>query len=102
MYRKHAFITLAATLAVAGCGREEPVADAEAPEVDGSPVALELAGSPAAAEQATSQITDEYMRDIIVEISDDSYEGRGPGSVGQTAWRSRDTRFLGARSVKFA
>ena len=40
-----------------------------------------------AAEQATQEITAEYMRDIIVEISDDKYEGRGPGSRGDVAAR---------------
>lgn len=35
-----------------------------------------------AAEDAALQIDGEYMREIIVEISDDSYEGRGPGSQG--------------------
>ena len=34
------------------------------------------------AEQAALQIQDEYMRGIIQEISQDSYEGRGPGSRG--------------------
>jgi Peptidase family M28 len=34
------------------------------------------------AEQATLQIQDDYMRGIIQEISQDSYEGRGPGSRG--------------------
>ncbi|RLA27790.1 MAG: peptidase M28, partial [Gammaproteobacteria bacterium] len=40
-----------------------------------------------AAEQATQEITAEFMRDIIVEISDDKYEGRGPGSRGDVAAR---------------
>jgi hypothetical protein len=34
------------------------------------------------AQQAALQIEDEYMRGIIKEISQDSYEGRGPGSRG--------------------
>ena len=35
-----------------------------------------------AAEQAVLEIEDQYMREIIKEISLDSYEGRGPGSRG--------------------
>jgi hypothetical protein len=31
---------------------------------------------------AVDQITDEYMREIIAEISSDAYEGRGPASAG--------------------
>ncbi len=40
-----------------------------------------------AAEQATAEITAEYMRSLIIEISDDKYEGRGPGSRGDVAAR---------------
>ena len=40
-----------------------------------------------AAEKATQEITAEFMRDIIIEISDDKYEGRGPGSRGDVAAR---------------
>ena len=36
----------------------------------------------AVAEKAALQIEDAYMREIIKEISQDSYEGRGPGSRG--------------------
>jgi len=45
-------------------------------------VALELAGGNPAAEAAVKTITADYMREIIKEISDDRYEGRGPGSAG--------------------
>ena len=38
-------------------------------------------GNPAA-EEAALQIQGEYMRGIVAEISDDRYEGRGPGSRG--------------------
>ena len=40
------------------------------------------------AEAATAEITDPYMRDIIRELSDDKYEGRGPGSRGDAAARA--------------
>ncbi len=52
-----------------------------------SPVAVEAAGGNPAAERASKQITDDYMRGIIVEISDDRYEGRGPGTAGDVAAR---------------
>ena len=75
---------LAAFLLVtlAACGK---------PESASAPVAAE---SPAVGERSDSQaldavelITADYMREIIVEISDDRYEGRGPGTAGDTAAR---------------
>jgi len=38
-------------------------------------------------EAAASQISADYLRQIVVEISDDKYEGRGPGSQGDVAVR---------------
>ena len=83
MYRQHALFIAAFLIALSGCSREEPAADAgpESAETS-SPVALGLSGSSAAAEEASRQIQGDFMRDIIIEISDDSYEGRGPGSAG--------------------
>ncbi len=43
--------------------------------------------SDATAEQAALQIDGEYMRGIVKEISDDKYEGRGPGTRGDDAAR---------------
>jgi len=42
----------------------------------------------AVAEKAALQIEDAYMREIIKEISQDSYEGRGPGSRGDVKARN--------------
>ncbi|MCO4810182.1 MAG: M28 family peptidase [Gammaproteobacteria bacterium] len=47
-----------------------------------SAVIVEAAGGNPMAEQASKEITGDYMRGIVVEISDDRYEGRGPGSEG--------------------
>lgn len=58
----------------------------EAAETTTAMVAEAAGGNPAA-EQATREITDDYMRGIVVEISDDRYEGRGPGSSGDEAAR---------------
>jgi Zn-dependent M28 family amino/carboxypeptidase len=68
---------------LAGCGQkaaEEP--RAPAPAESSSPVALDLAGGNPAAEAAVATLSADYMRGIIREISDDRYEGRGPGSAG--------------------
>ena len=73
-----------ALLSLAGCGGdagEDATTTAAAPTA-GSPVAVEVAGGNPAAESAALEITDDYMRGIIAEISDDRYEGRGPGSRG--------------------
>jgi Zn-dependent M28 family amino/carboxypeptidase len=58
-----------------------------------SPIAVEAAGGNPAAELASQQIKGDYMRGIIVEISDDRYEGRGPGSAGDEMTR----RYLAGR-----
>ena len=67
-------LTIISAFAVAGCGGK----DAGEPSVQddaasASPVAVEVAGGNPAAEQAALEITDPYMREIIAEISDDSY-----------------------------
>ena len=43
-------------------------------------------GAPSA-QTASQEITAEMMRDIVRELSDDKYEGRGPGSRGDAAAR---------------
>jgi len=72
-----------ALFCIAACGGSdapgEPASAAATPPVAES---INLA-----AEKATGEITAEYMRGIIVEISDDKYEGRGPGSRGDVAAR---------------
>jgi len=81
---------LAALLLLAACGGDDAAETAmPAPETtpgpeagSGSPAAVAVSGGNPAAEQAADEITADYMRDIIVEISDDRYEGRGPGSRG--------------------
>ncbi|MEE4162549.1 MAG: M28 family peptidase, partial [Woeseiaceae bacterium] len=68
---------------LAGCGQKTTdEAQAPAPTESSSPVALDLAGGNPAAEAAVATISADYMRGIIREISDDRYEGRGPGSAG--------------------
>ncbi len=70
------------SLALAACSQSEPPADELAA------VASDSAGSEnTAAEAAAAQITGEYMRKIVKEISHDKYEGRGPGSRGNVAAR---------------
>ena len=63
------------------CSKQEPTAEPEAP-------ATEAEGGNQAALQASLQIEDENMRGIIKEISQDSYEGRGPGSRGDEKTRT--------------
>ena len=99
MYRQHALFFAAFLIALAGCGREAPDAEPDVAE-SSSPVALELSGGNAAAEQAATQIQGDYMRDIIIEISDDSYEGRGPGSAGDEKarkWLAAEMAAIGLR-----
>ena len=61
------------------CSKQEAATEAE-------PMAAE--GGNEAALHASLQIESEYMRGIIKEISQDSYEGRGPGSRGDDKTRT--------------
>lgn len=76
-------------VAVAACGKEQPAQPAAEVETElASPVAVAAGGGNPVAEKASLQITDEYMRGIVVEISSDAYEGRGPGSQGDVKTRN--------------
>ena len=75
---------LLAMAALAACGGEEPPA---APPAE--PAASETpADSGTAAGDATREVTADLMREYVVELSDDKYEGRGPGSAGDVAARA--------------
>ena len=68
-------------LSVVACGRGQQQNDA-APASDES-----AANAQSPAEVAAREITADVMREYIVELSDDKYEGRGPGSPGDAAAR---------------
>ena len=81
-------LCLAAVLAgLAGCSAEEPATETIEAALS-TPIAVEMSGGNPAAEEALEQITDEYMREIIAEISGDAYEGRGPGAAGDEKTRA--------------
>ena len=93
MNLKYVFLPTLIVFASA-CSKEEPTEPApDAVTELSSPVAVEVSGGNPAAETASNAITGDYMREIIVEISDDSYEGRGPGSRGDVKARN----YLAAR-----
>ena len=75
---------------LAACSTEEaPQDDAVAETAEStSEAVIEVAGGNPTAEQASKEITGDYLRGIVVEISDDRYEGRGPGSQGDDATRA--------------
>ena len=75
---------------LAACSTEEaPQDDAVAKTAEAtSEAVIEVAGGNPTAEQASKEITGDYLRGIVVEISDDRYEGRGPGSQGDDATRA--------------
>ena len=79
---KNSIVTLLAISVLAACGGSGSDAGPEAPAELSSPVAVELSGGNPEAEAATALVDGEYMRAIVKEISDDRYEGRGPGSRG--------------------
>ena len=92
------FLLFSVVVFVAACGKTEqqqPTTETGAAE---SPVALQLAGGNPAALAATKQIDGEFMRRIVKEISDDRYEGRGPGSAGDKMardWLIKDMQAIG-------
>ena len=93
-FNKINVLSLLVLVSLAACGKPEK---APAPAVTDSGDTAVSAGSPA--EQASAQITADYMRDIIVEISDDKYEGRGPGSTGDAAARKYLAGQMGAMGI---
>ncbi|MBT8080871.1 MAG: M28 family peptidase [Gammaproteobacteria bacterium] len=82
--------SIALLLGLAACTADEEAQETAAEELaaSASPAAVSVAGGNPAAETASGQITDAYMREIVVEISDDRYEGRGPGTPGDEMARA--------------
>jgi len=79
-------IALFAASLVACGGDKAPQEEAAAESAEA--VAVAATGGNPTAEQASKEITGDYMRGIVVEISDDRYEGRGPGSAGDEMART--------------
>ena len=74
---------------LAACsGEKAPQDEAVAQSEDAAVEVADEAGPNLTAEQASKEITGDYMRSIVVEISDDRYEGRGPGSEGDAMARA--------------
>lgn len=72
--------TLALTLVLAGCGRQEPAA---APAVESSaPAPVEILDFDRLGSLAASVITEDALRRVVAEIASDRYQGRGPASPG--------------------
>ncbi len=85
---KRTFAIFAIAFLIAACGREAPdTAPADTAATLSFPVAVEASGGNPAAEAAAREISADYMREIVREIADDKYEGRGPGSRGDVAAR---------------
>lgn len=76
------YLAVLFSITLAGCSRSEPPAN------ESAVVTSDSAGAGnTAAEAAAAQISGEFMRKIVKEISQDKYEGRGPGSRGDVAAR---------------
>ncbi len=79
--KQYSVISLvAAGMFLFGCGDNNAGTEPDTSVAD-------TAAASSSAEQAALQIQDDYMRGIIQEISQDSYEGRGPGSRGDDKTR---------------
>ena len=76
------YLAVLFSLALAACSQSEP------PATEPTAVVSDSAGAGnTAAEAAAERISGEFMRKIVKEISQDKYEGRGPGSRGDVAAR---------------
>ncbi len=91
-YLKHLICGFLCAFAIAACGGGEAPSEpatsepaAASGQDTGSTAGVE--GNPAA-EQAATEISADYLRDHIIELSDDKYEGRGPGSEGDRMARA--------------
>jgi len=67
--------------AIAGCSKQESIEATSAAETNESATVATSDERPDA-EDAARQIQGDFMRGIVAEISDDRYEGRGPGTRG--------------------
>ena len=63
-------------VSLAACGPAEPPSPPEQPE------AFEPTTTALALQRVTEDISGTYLREVITEIADDRYAGRGPGSEG--------------------
>ena len=80
MKKSSALIVLLSCTLLFACSKQETAVEPQAA------VAEAEVGNEAAL-QAAQLIESDYMREIIKEISQDSYEGRGPGSRGDVKAR---------------
>lgn len=78
MLTNRILIVLVASVLLAACGRQRPVVPSASSAAE--PFTAE-------AETAARAITVEAIRDVVHELADDSYEGRGPGTAGDVAAR---------------
>ena len=74
--------------ACSGDNAQQDEGGVDANSADAAHLAADSATGALTAEEASQQITGDYMRGIVVEISDDRYEGRGPGSQGDEMARA--------------
>ncbi len=88
MSRRFSFLLLSMSVLAACGGGDAPVSQA--------PEAGEPDGGRSVAHEAIDEITADLMREYVIEISDDKYEGRGPGSRGDAAAR----RYLAERMAE--
>jgi len=73
-------------MALTGCSQQDAPPDSTVDTLASAPAVATIVEDPAA-RKAALLINEDYMRGVVAEISDDRYEGRGPGSRGDDAAR---------------
>ncbi|MDH3266837.1 MAG: hypothetical protein OEM25_07725, partial [Gammaproteobacteria bacterium] len=84
--RTNRYIGLVCLVLVVACTADKPPGD-DTGTRGTPPTTAEAIDSQAAAERAAQLITEEFIREIVVELAHDRYEGRGPASAGDVAAR---------------
>ena len=76
------WLSLVLLVTLAACNKSDSPS-----AIDSGQTASSTNSGPSAAEVAAAEINADYIREIIVEISDDKYAGRSPGTPGDAAAR---------------
>jgi Zn-dependent M28 family amino/carboxypeptidase len=87
---KRRFVPWLCCLALAACAKDAPPPEHPTPSPSPEPAAASAPAAPYSPEaaRAAEQITGEFIRGHIAKLSEDAFEGRGPGTPGDQGARN--------------